>query len=280
MEVLLVLLVPSVKTAETMLPPPPPVHWQLTWQDDFNGNVLNSSTWNVRNNESHCCSPGKLPQELELYVDSAVTVANGVLELRTRRKTIRGPNGKEYTYSSGWIDSQHKWSQHLGKFEANCSLPSTKAEGVWPAFWLLPENGTCWPTGGEVDIFEMNGNPLQDAVYGSYHWGEPGERNCGKDLEPVPGASYRPKHATANWQEQWHVYGVEWRDDRLDFYVDGNLYLTRDGSKVNLPTHPMYVILNQAVDGWLFPPEHNGTSYGPNGVALRVEWVRAFSASS
>ena len=52
MEVLLVLLVPSVKTAETMLPPPPPVHWQLAWQDDFNGNVLNSSTWNVRNNVS------------------------------------------------------------------------------------------------------------------------------------------------------------------------------------------------------------------------------------
>ena len=71
---------------------------------------------------------------------------------------------------------------------------------------------------------------------------------------------------------------MEWREDRLDFYVDGNLYLTRESSKVDLPTNGMYVILNQAVDGWLFPPTDNGTSYGPNGVALKVEWVRAYSA--
>ena len=30
-----------------------------------------------------------------------------------------------------------------------------------------PESQLCWPTGGEVDIFEFNGDPLADAVFAS-----------------------------------------------------------------------------------------------------------------
>ena len=100
-----------------------------------------------------------MPQELELYVRKAVTVADGVLELRTRRETIQGPvqlqpchtransrqayylhplclpslppshtrlhlrvtnyhthrpNKKQYTYTSGWVDTKNKWSQRYG----------------------------------------------------------------------------------------------------------------------------------------------------------------------
>lgn len=46
----------------------------------------------MRGKESHCCSPLKLPQELELYVSKAVSVVDGVLELRTKRENIKGNN--------------------------------------------------------------------------------------------------------------------------------------------------------------------------------------------
>ena len=54
--------------------------------------------------------------------------------------------------------------------EANCSLPSRNASGIWPAFWLLPST-LCWPTGSEIDIFEYGGNTIEDDIFGSYHWG-------------------------------------------------------------------------------------------------------------
>ncbi len=260
---------------------PPPVQWELSWGDEFDGDTLNRSLWNVRTNESHCC-----PAELELYVPEAVSMRGGQLVLRTQNRTLRGPNGQPFAYSSGWIDTQAKWSQKYGRFEANCSLPPRAATGVWPAFWLMPDNQTadpqCWPTGGEIDIFEMNGDPLQDDVFGSYHWARPGQ--CGKDREPIPGAAWRPAGSAVDWQTGWHVYAVEWRADRLDFFVDGQLYLTRmAGSRggLLLPTNPMYVIFDQAVDGTLFrPPATPPAAYHGDGVALRVEYVRAYRAKA
>jgi beta-glucanase (GH16 family) len=260
------------------LTPPPPVRWSLSWSDEFVGGLLNSSLWNIKTNESHCC-----PAELQLYVPEQVSVADGHLRLRTQRATpaAHGPGGTPYNFTSGWIDTQGKWSQKFGRFEANCSLPPRGAPGVWPAFWLMPEGDppACWPTGGEVDIFEFNGNKIEDAVFGSYHWAKPGA--CGKDLEPIPGAAFRPAGSAPDWQVGWHVYAVEWRPDRLDFYVDGKLYLTRKGSRVDLPTSPMHVILNQGVDPDIFPPHGSAPGlYGGQGVSLRVSYVRAYTAAS
>lgn len=52
--------------------------------------IFSGPAW--RGKESHCCSPLKLPQELELYVSKAVSVVDGVLELRTKRENIKGNN--------------------------------------------------------------------------------------------------------------------------------------------------------------------------------------------
>ena len=29
--------------------------WKLVWSDEFNGAELNTSAWNVRTNQTHCC---------------------------------------------------------------------------------------------------------------------------------------------------------------------------------------------------------------------------------
>ena len=116
-------------------------------------------------------------EELELYMPDEIFIQDGKLNVRTRHRAEIGPQQKVYHYTSGWIDTKNKFSQRFGKFEANCSLPSRLARGVWPAFWLLPESDLCWPTGGEVDIFEFNADPIQDKTWGSYHWGD----KCGAD---------------------------------------------------------------------------------------------------
>ena len=55
--------------------------------------------------------------------------------------------------------------------------------------------------------------------------------------------------------------------------------LARDG--VNLPSSPMFIIFNQAVDSWLFPPGAGPGDYdGDAGVRMLVEWVRVYRNSS
>ena len=42
---------------------------------------------------------------------------------------------------------------------------------------------------------------------------------CGKDRAPIPGRGWKPRGASSDWQTGWHVYAVEWRPDRLDYFV-------------------------------------------------------------
>lgn len=61
-------------TAPTTTPPVPQQQQQqqqslrLTLFEDFTGSTLNTTRWNVRNNESHCC-----PAEPELYLADEVS---------------------------------------------------------------------------------------------------------------------------------------------------------------------------------------------------------------
>jgi beta-glucanase (GH16 family) len=252
--------------------------WKLSWSDEFDGPFLNTSLWTVRNNHSHCCDPfGR--EELQLYVDSAVSVHDGELVLRTRWNPTPGirHDGSVgiFNYTSGFVDTRGAFAQLQGRFVANCSLPSRAAHGIWPAFWLLPDSSQCWPTGGEVDVFEMVGDPVEDDIYVSYHWG----KSCSADQAPIPGQGTRPAgQPPSDWQVDWHLYEVQWFADRLDFFFDGVLVMSRSSASVQLPTAPMYVIFDQAVDQTFFSPSPNSSPYTGDGVTLRVAWVRAYVA--
>jgi len=89
-------------------------------------------------------------------------VNNGKLQIITNRKQVIGPNGVKKAFTSGWIDTKNTFQQKYCKFNINCSMPTKKAACVWPAFWLLPSLSSklCWPTGGEIDVFEFVGNPF------------------------------------------------------------------------------------------------------------------------
>ncbi len=65
----------------------------------------------------------KVPQELELYLAENVYVTDGNLVLRTQyQPTMYGE--RQYLWTSGWLDSEHKFWQQFGRFEINAKLPS------------------------------------------------------------------------------------------------------------------------------------------------------------
>jgi beta-glucanase (GH16 family) len=250
--------------------------WKLTWSDEFNGASLDLTKWGVQHNYTHCFPPDPC-DEAQLYIRDAVSVGAGRLRLTTNRAHAMGPDGLPRNFTSGWVDTKAAFGQRYGRFEANCSLPAHSATGAWPAFWLMPRGppAQCWPTGGEIDVFEYvaTGVAEVDEVFGSYHWGTA----CGKDNAPIPGKGVRAG-VDADWQTEWHLYSVEWDEHSLRYYLDEDLYFTRNASQVRLPTDPMYMILNQGV--MTLPSIAGAWNYPKDEVVLEVEYVRVYEPAA
>lgn len=149
---------------------PPGSGWELVFVDDFNGSVLNETTWTVRNNMTHG------DQEWQLYLKDEAWVDNSNLVIRTRvNPTMYGP--RRYNWTSAWVDSAGKLEPTYGYIEWRAKLPDPAASNVWPALWLVQDETKCWPVGGEIDTMEAVGGFNNNSVFGTYHWGEA----CGVD---------------------------------------------------------------------------------------------------
>ncbi|EAR99186.2 glycosyl hydrolase family 16 laminarinase (macronuclear) [Tetrahymena thermophila SB210] len=227
--------------------------WVEVFRDDFNGTKLNTTIWTARNNMTH----GSWEQQL--YQSDDVYVENGNLVLRTRfnpQKYI--PSGRLYNYTSGWVDSQGKFSYKYGYAEARILFSKiVKNDPIWPAFWSIGEN-TYWPNGGEIDTMEMstqwgtNGNPK---IWGTYHWGKTDQCNgCGSQF-------------TGNLDfSEYHTYTTVWNETQIYWYVDGIHYKTNVNgttypntkSPLILPNYSQYFIINDALWG---TPEPNPSDY-------------------
>src|SRR5262249_34882959 len=140
---------------------------QLTFDDEFNSLSLrngNSGTWNTTfwYDESNKGSTLPSNNEQEMYINanygptSSVkpwNVHDGVLTLQAAPASADVSAAIDgYKYTSGMINTFNSFSQQYGYFEMRAQLPS--GQGLWPAFWLLPKDGS-WPP--ELDVMEVLG---------------------------------------------------------------------------------------------------------------------------
>jgi len=108
-------------------------------------------------------------------------------------------------YVSGILTTQSKFSQKYGYFEIRSKIPI--GTGVWPAFWMLADDGG-WPP--EIDVMEGRGQRPGDLVM-TTHWRIPETgrvEHCGFDF------------ALANTATEFHNYGVLWLRDRIIYFID------------------------------------------------------------
>ena len=134
--------------------------YKLIWHDEFDGDELDRSIWNVELHE-----PGWVNEELQEYVDSPenIKVANSTLILQPVKK------GDKYT--SGRVNCQGKKDLLYGVFEVSAKVPVGK--GYLPAFWLMAADENVygqWPRCGEIDIMEVLGHDTE-TNYGTIHFG-------------------------------------------------------------------------------------------------------------
>jgi beta-glucanase (GH16 family) len=238
--------------------------WVTTFQDDFDGPMLNASSWVAINNVTHG------PAEKQLYLADDVFVRDGALVLRTRKRQA-WHKGVRYNFTSGWVHSMSRRFQAYGRFEVTAKLPSPGAgrtgkwPTAWPAHWLMPEPSTsippnlCWPVGGEIDIMEgfrsrLGPEPFNhSSVLLSYHWAT----ECGKDLWQSENMIWPPiddAATTIDWTHQFHRFAIDWSHEALTWLVDGvpRYTRTREDPMAGffIPSEPFYMILNTALTPW------------------------------
>lgn len=232
--------------------------WQLRWNDEFDGTSVNSENWDVLTRQN------SFNNEKQYYLPGQASVADGKLRITATNQPLANK-----LYRSARLESRQAFAP--GRFEARIDLPTT--QGMWPAFWLLP-NGVQWPTGGEIDIMENRGSqPL--IVSSAYHWQtNPNVPCCSQHQFVFEEYSTSAGGNPVNFHEGFHVYAVEWEATQLRFYVDGILHYTVNET-ANRPIFetPMNIILNLAVGGD-FGGDPNGTTVFPQ--VMEVDYVRVW----
>jgi len=172
-------------------------------------------------------------------------------------------------YTSARLITKGKFDRRYGKFEARIKIP--RGQGMWAAFWMLGSNieTVGWAQCGEIDVMENIGREPR-AIHGTIHGpGYSGANGIG--------APYN-LNGTPVFADDFHVYAAEWTENKIKFYVDGNLYKTltpKDlpAGKAWVYDHPFFLILNLAIGGnWGGAPD--GTTAFPQ--EMLIDYVRVY----
>ncbi|MEO0900785.1 MAG: glycoside hydrolase family 16 protein [Bacteroidota bacterium] len=208
-------------------------------------------------------------QELQYYTDRPdnVTVENGFLLITAREESFQGSQ-----YTSARLITQDKFEQEFGRFEARIRLPF--GQGIWPAFWMLGADidENPWPGAGEIDIMEYRGQE-PSILIGSIH----GPGYNGGDAISKEFTLENDRFDTG-----FHVFGIEWGPDFINFYVDDVLYnqITpedvdeeTDGEGVWVFNKPFFILMNLAVGGTFVGSPNDETQFPQTMI---VDYVRVY----
>ena len=237
----------------------------LVWSEEFNYTGLpDSSIWNYEDWE-----PGKVNDELQKYTKERLEntrVEDDHLIIEARRDFYNG-----YEYTSGRLTSQNKGDWKYGRIEAKIMLPV--GIGTWPAFWMMPTDSKYggWPDSGEIDILEHVGYDPGE-VHGTVHT---------EAYNWPAGTQVGNSTTVEDCQYNYHVYALEWTEDKMEWYVDDNLYFSfyKEGSSDVWPfDQEFYVILNIAIGGNWGGVEGVNNSIFP--TSMLVDYVRVYSIES
>lgn len=204
------------------------------WADEFNGDALDTDKWNYEiGNGTNGWGNG----EAQYYTDSEdnVKVQDGNLIITAKREAESG-----FNFTSARITTKDKYEFTYGRVEVRAKLPA--GSGTWPAIWMLgaewPEE--AWPGVGEMDIMEFVGNN-PNRISSALHF--PG--NSGGSA--ILGENTEVTDVTS----EFHVYEVEWTEDKITFLMDGESHLEFDNSDATPFNDDFYLLLNVAMGGSL-----------------------------
>lgn len=232
--------------------------WDLVWSEEFDYSASPApESWDyeighIRNHE------------LQYYTDKLenVRVEDGFCLITAR-------NEGNDSITSASINTWGKKDFLYGRIEVRAQIPS--ALGSWPAIWMLgtSRNELGWPACGEIDIMEHVGYD-PDFIHANIHT---------KAYNHAIGTNKGNKIQVEDPWSDFHVYAVEWYEDRMDFFMDDSLYFSfENDGKGNNDTWPFdkphYLLINLAYGGSWGGNEGVDTSLLP--LEYKIDYVRYY----
>lgn len=230
--------------------------WTLTWEENFNDTVLDSSIWS------------KIPRgtsDWNNYMsdyDSLFAFENGSLILRGINNTVL-PNDTA-PYLTGGIFTKDKKTFGFGRLEIHAKLNG--ATGAWPAFWMLPAVGN-WPHGGEIDIMERLS--YDDFAYQTVH----------TYYTKILGIDEPQRFGTSPINpDDYNTYIVEKHPDSLVFYINNvhtftypRIETDKEG-QFPFADQEYFLMLDMQLGGnWVGAVDPNDLP-----VEMAIDWVRFY----
>jgi len=209
---------------EKFMPPVPEGKvWKLAWSDEFDGDKIDESKWEIMGDYKR--RDGYWVKE-DSYLDG-----KGNLLIRTKKDGDR--------YTSGAMRTRGKFEHKFGYWVCRCKFPTQ--EGHWPAFWLHANTvgrvGNEGRDGTEIDIMEKPWR--EDKITQNLHWDGYGKahKSAGTGQIIIPGVS-----------EGFHTFGLFWTPEQYVFYVDGKeTWRTSAGGVSQVP---QYAKLTEEIGTW------------------------------
>ena len=229
-------------------PPEDGKTWVLTFSDDFDGPKVDETHW----------FPAYRPGRKEYYkrighpsrwedLRANYVIEDGVLKLRLDRnlpersvvtnKCVSSMQTACYWYQEATNDFRNevKFAQKYGYFEIRSRMPA--GHGLHSAFWLTQvgahnqeyhvdgTRGTLADGVVEIDIFEQVGQETTVCNQFNVHFTKNGHYKF-----PL----------TFDASKEFHVWGLEWEEGRLTWYLDGKKIRVYEGGT---PQHEMFILI-------------------------------------
>lgn len=255
----------TTKKPTTTTTAAPKKEWELFWSDEFDGDKLDMSKWNIETG-----STGTVIKKRD-----NVKVENGDCVITLRRDNPTA----DIAYSSAYVTTAYNFSFCYGRLEFRAKLPV--GQGVWPALWTLGDNyleiandEKGWPLCGEIDVMELVGssnpqNPFDNKkILGTLHWGPNRDSHQQAHYALILGESPA---------DDYHIYAVEWDENEMVWYVDDRAYLR---VKLDDPTmgsafmQKHWIIMNINLNGNDGYNKFNDTT--PETASMYVDYVRVY----
>ncbi|MBN2634326.1 MAG: glycoside hydrolase family 16 protein [Bacteroidales bacterium] len=234
-----------------------PGKYVLTFQDEFNGQTLDTAIWGFHN-------LGKRRSAVNL---KEACLLNGRGELEIRNWTV--VSGNDTIHHAGMIETKEDFT--FGYYEARIKFDIEM--GSWGAFWIMyhnfrktfDENDNPKDDGVEIDIMEFV--PTKGR-YGCHnlHWNGYGE------FHKKAGSGERMNGKL----EGYRIYSLLWTEEGYIFYIDGEeSWRYNEG----ISHAPEYIILSTEIQdgGWAgeVPDGGYGSFEGTKNIMF-VDYVRVF----
>ncbi len=248
--------------------------WVLNerFSDEFNGSELDRDKWIVQGEGGrYYIWRGRAPAQ---YAAHNVRVEDGMLKLRSQWEpdfdfhpephngfTYGEYDGEPMPVTAAAVISRDRFMH--GYMEVRTRAADA---AVTSAFWAIGHQS-------EIDFYEQLGRPKRQGnvrdnyyMFSIYDWRPPVVR---------PNKVWTHVHELPfRVADEFHVYGCEWEDETLRFYLDGELVreVTRDevGERWTL-TNPMELWFDKEIFEWLGVPHEEELP-----VDYEIDYVRVW----